>query len=547
MLSCTKGVLCILLALLICSSALALNYVVQSEDTLSSISLKYNVSVSLIMRINNLESENIRTGERLVIPNEDMTEIRVTKGDTLSGIALQLDVSEKAIALLNNLDSDKLFIGQKLKIPVPAPKGSHRVLPGETLLGIANRSKLSLDKLKSYNLLENDLIHPGQVLFIAPPRPEGHRVSKGESLWTIARNYDVTVKELISWNNLHSSDKDPAIHPGDVLTLFPNIEAGLISDMKSSKAKTALARLETRPATALKPIPRLPAIGEYFYSSPKKNTQPSTSYWEGATASSINDYWRARNIYAVFRSEAENLPRISNALAGWHIVLDPGHGGLDPGAIVAVRDGNNREIVVTEDEYVYDIALRVYRILIQHGAEVSLTVLAPDHHLRSNSNARLTFVNRKNEVYADTKHNKTDGWRPVGTKDGLDMRKNIAARLTQALPPAKRSKGTLFVSLHADNSSELPEGTAVLYDGKDSQEMTRSKAFAKVMTAHTGEGSFIRHQALRVLKDNPADAAILVEVRNIHYSGNAWALRSVDLRQQDSRRIANGILAWAGR
>ena len=122
-------------------------------------------------------------------------------------------------------------------------------------------------------------------------------------------------------------------------------------------------------------------------------------------------------------------------------------------------------------------------------------------------------------MYAHVSHNDNPGWRPVGTIEGLDLRKTIAAESIKTISPARRAKGTLFVSLHADNSADLPISTAVLYDGEDENQLARSKAFASVMAEHMGSGSFIRRQNLRVLNGNPADAAILVEVRNVHYPG----------------------------
>ena len=45
-------------------------------------------------------------------------------------------------------------------------------------------------------------------------------------------------------------------------------------------------------------------------------------------------------------------------LYGWMVVVDPGHGGMDPGS--SRRHGNGQ---IFEASYVYDVALRVQRLV----------------------------------------------------------------------------------------------------------------------------------------------------------------------------------------
>ncbi|OQX28927.1 MAG: hypothetical protein B0D92_06375 [Spirochaeta sp. LUC14_002_19_P3] len=524
----------------------ALTHVVGDSDTLFSLSRRYNVSSALIKRVNGLADDVIRKGERLSIPAEGNAEISVQPGDTLSGLAHLFGVSQRDIMAANGLDSPEIGIGKVLKIPPAVPEGTHRVLPGETILSIAARYGLSAAQLRGYNSLENDTIHPNQLLAVKPNRPEGYKVGSGDTLWNIARTYGLSTDNLSRWNNL---GENKSIHPGDVLKLYPDIAkpATIVSgstEPKTAPQKTApqIALAAAKPPSVI--IPDIPGEGEYFYSIPKKASQPNVKYWEGPTVSAAADYRRAQKVLEVFQAENDKIPELDRSMYGWHIVLDPGHGGLDPGAIVSAVDGNGNTIIVTEDEYVYDIALRLYRILVKRGASVDLTINAPDHHIRDGENARATFVNRKNEVYASASHNNGAGWRPVGNADGLDLRKTIAANSIAKTAPARRAKGSLFISLHADNSSDLPAGTAILFDGESSTELEQSKAMASIVARQMGAGSFIRRQTLRVLRNNPADAAILVEVRNIHYPGNAWALRSMELREQDAQMLASGILDW---
>lgn len=566
-----RGLLTGALILLASAQAHALTHTVKETDTLFGLSLKYNIPQSWIIRANNLKNETIRTGAKLDIPEEGLRTLHVRPGDTLSSLAIEFRVSQQEILQLNNLKDSRIRIGQKLKLPEPLRPGTCRVLQGDTLTAIAKRSSISVEQLRAYNALDNDTIHPGDVLTIQPGRPDFHQVENGESLWSIATQYKLSMAELKQWNTL---DAKAVIHPGAVLVLHPGLNPQAFRPAAGNAAQAPASTPQGSQTPAFRsPSPRppdtgshvsmaavnstapagnkkaaamqLPRKGEYFYSSPKRNSQPNNTYWEESDTSVLTDYNRAQKVLKVLEEDVQSLPKLSDRLAGRHIVIDPGHGGLDPGAAVTVQDGNGNPITIVEDEYAYDIAIRLYRILRRHGASVSLTVVSPDHLSREGENPRQTFVNKKNEVYNHESHNGNAGWRPVGTTEGLDMRKTIAAGQIRNAPHLAKRKGTLFISIHADISPELPAGRAVLFDGVSEKEKEASRALAQCMAKHLGAGSFIKNQPLRVLQNNPADAAVLVETRNVHYPQNCWALRSPELREQDALMLADGILQWA--
>jgi len=54
-----------------------------------------------------------------------------------------------------------------------------------------------------------------------PDRSRIHKVSKGESPWTIAAKYDVSVDEFLAWNNL---DRSAVLRVGDEYTVTPPTE-----------------------------------------------------------------------------------------------------------------------------------------------------------------------------------------------------------------------------------------------------------------------------------------------------------------------------------
>lgn len=67
--------------------------------------------------------------------------------------------------------------------------------------------------------------------------------------------------------------------------------------------------------------------------------------------------------FPIFGKKYEHVPLLDNSLAGKVFFIESGHGGPDPGAMATVN-----KHTVCEDEYAYDVALRVVRKLIQHGA-----------------------------------------------------------------------------------------------------------------------------------------------------------------------------------
>ena len=87
-------------------------YVVKSGDTLWSIARKYNLSVNELKALNNLSSNALSVGQRLIVGKESSNDYVVSAGDTLWAIARKFNVSVDDIKALNNLSSNNLSIGQ---------------------------------------------------------------------------------------------------------------------------------------------------------------------------------------------------------------------------------------------------------------------------------------------------------------------------------------------------------------------------------------------------------------------------------------------------
>ncbi|MBN2363036.1 LysM peptidoglycan-binding domain-containing protein [candidate division WOR-3 bacterium] len=105
----------------------ALTHTVKLGETLTSISRMYGIPVSQIKSANNLASDMIVEGQRLTIPSgsSGSGDLYVVKsGETLSGLASRFQTTVQAIKNANNLSSDFIREGQRLVIPgrFPPPR-----------------------------------------------------------------------------------------------------------------------------------------------------------------------------------------------------------------------------------------------------------------------------------------------------------------------------------------------------------------------------------------------------------------------------------------
>ncbi len=89
-------------------------YTVVKGDSLWSIAKKYNTTVDNIKKNNKLNSNLLKIGQKLILPNNN--EYIVQKGDSLWKIANKNNTTIDKLKTLNNLKSDVLQIGQKLII-----------------------------------------------------------------------------------------------------------------------------------------------------------------------------------------------------------------------------------------------------------------------------------------------------------------------------------------------------------------------------------------------------------------------------------------------
>ncbi len=94
-----------------------ITYTVKKGDSLYNIAKKYNTSVSNIISLNNLKSNNLSIGQQLKLPSTNtQTTYIVKKGDSLYSIAKKFNTTVDSIKRKNSLTSNSLSINQKLII-----------------------------------------------------------------------------------------------------------------------------------------------------------------------------------------------------------------------------------------------------------------------------------------------------------------------------------------------------------------------------------------------------------------------------------------------
>ena len=176
--------------------------VVQNGDTLSGISARHHVPVSVLRSSNHLNGDLIRAGQKLRLPRDDQ---------------LMVDpLYAQAAMELQNLQSG-LIASQAI---------THRVRSGESLSVIARRYRVSVKDLQRWNNISDPRKLRAGTTITVFHNPEEQRsnssgtvkyvVKRGDSLWSIARKYNVRVAELKSWNDLGSNSM---IQPGQSIRI----------------------------------------------------------------------------------------------------------------------------------------------------------------------------------------------------------------------------------------------------------------------------------------------------------------------------------------
>ena len=251
---------------------------VKRGETLSSIAHKYNLSIASLKKKNNLRRDILKLKQKLIIQTEEVITIVqpilaenitqnndsltnslkanykngeitqgnaihiVKKGESLFSISKTYNIEASKLKVLNNLSSNKITVGQELfliecnktpnkniaeniKVEIEIDKSEtnfksdasilkHKVSKGESLFSIAKLYNSKVDEIIEINQLLSNEIHDGQELLIKTlpivdlksgtnrnHSIKTHKVKSGETLSSIAAKYGCKINEIKNWND----------------------------------------------------------------------------------------------------------------------------------------------------------------------------------------------------------------------------------------------------------------------------------------------------------------------------------------------------------
>jgi membrane-bound lytic murein transglycosylase D len=209
-------------------------HVIQKGDTISEICRRYNINKTTLLKINNLRSSNLIAGKYLRIPqgsiryclladgeegqiasNENLILHTIRPGETVSKIAARYNVPADLIVAWNGLQSKhRIRAGQQLSLYIEGVNAGVAITPTSPV----QMEKVVKQSGKQVSSATNSTIvlaEQKKSLFAASEQQvkkqvSWYQVQPGDSLWAIARKFELSTGQLKSWNNLKSN----LIYPG---------------------------------------------------------------------------------------------------------------------------------------------------------------------------------------------------------------------------------------------------------------------------------------------------------------------------------------------
>jgi len=236
--------------------------------------------------------------------------------------------------------------------------------------------------------------------------------------------------------------------------------------------------------------------------------------------------------YAIFGEEASLVRPKSSRLDGAIYYLISGHGGPDPGAVETYKD-----VIIAEDEYAYDVTLRLAKELLSHGAKVYIIVRDSDDGIR---NEKALEIDRDEVVFPEQK-----------------IPLNQVARLKQRVTAVNKlyleNKGSYqrLLVTHVDSRGKGQNIDVFFYHHEKSKNGKRlaenihntfTKKYKEYQPNRQYTGTFSDRSNLYLVK-NTLPAMTYIEIGNIKNKKDQRRILDPDNRQALAKWIAEGVVS----
>jgi len=194
-------------------------HIVQSGDNLWTISQQYGVQLRKLRKYNNVTDNVVKEGAIVYLSNKKVTakesesSLLVAEVDSETSFNWSVEPEIIQSSIQSTLERVQPSTTDSIsKVAITIKPTTHTVSAGETLYSIAKRYQVGVMEIVEWNNLNLEVgIKPGQVLKLQLPQSDGtvvevtskeitHQVKPSDTLYSVARQYEVTIKELMEWN-----------------------------------------------------------------------------------------------------------------------------------------------------------------------------------------------------------------------------------------------------------------------------------------------------------------------------------------------------------
>ncbi|MCB0837889.1 MAG: N-acetylmuramoyl-L-alanine amidase [Bacteroidetes bacterium] len=240
-----------------------------------------------------------------------------------------------------------------------------------------------------------------------------------------------------------------------------------------------------------------------------------------------------RGNYAIFGEKYGKVPLLSTKLSGKVYYVVGGHGGPDPGAIGTF--GNHK---LCEDEYAYDVALRLTRNLLAHGATVYMITRDENDGIRDD---QILTCDKDETIWVNKKI-------PAGQAERLNQRSDAINKLYKK----NKKQGVFYqrlVVIHVDSDRKNEKVDLYFYHKEDDEESKElaltlqqkmKQKYDEIRKNRGYEGS-VTPRDLHMLRETEP-TAVFIELGNIKNSNDQQRLIQERNRQLIADWLFEGLV-----